>query len=305
MLFPGQGAQKPGMGKDFAEAYPEARHTFELADDLLGMHLSKLIFEGSEEELSRTEISQPALFVTSCALLATLQRLFPELKPQAVAGLSLGEYTALFAGGYMGFTEVLELVKKRGELMSSACEKSEGTMAVILGLEADAVEEMVQGSCDLWAANFNCPGQVVISGTKQGVARGAELAKERGARRVMPLAVQGAFHSGLMRSAEEGLIPFLERAPLKMGATPLFMNVSGERPRDLVELKKNLAAQVTKPVRFEQSLRKMGAIGSDIFLEIGPSATLSGMVRKTLPDAKTISVGALSDLAKLEMEIES
>ena len=205
-LFPGQGAQYVGMGKDFAENYPRAKETFEEADDLLGRNLSKIIFEGPTELLTETINSQPAIYVTSMAILRVLEEQFPDLKPTSCAGLSRGESTALTAGLRLPFASCLPLVQYRGECMNEACETTPGTMAAIFGLSAQELEQLVKElnlPQDLWVANFNCPGQTVISGTLKGVEAGIEAAKTKGARRVIALRVHGALHSGLMALAEE------------------------------------------------------------------------------------------------------
>lgn len=214
-LFPGQGAQYPGMGKDFFDVFAISRETFEEADEYLGERLSKIIFEGPEAVLTQTKHSQLAIFVNSAAILRALIQQLPDLKPAICAGLSLGEYTALFASGRLGFKETLFLVRERSRLMNDACEKIPGTMAAVLGLHAPEVEAAVKGLKGVWVANYNCPGQTVISGTKEGVEKGAEALKARGAKRVLPLTVHGAFHSGLMQPAQDALAPFIAAAPIR------------------------------------------------------------------------------------------
>ena len=210
-LFPGQGAQYPGMAQDFYENFSCARMTFEEADDLLGDSLSKIILNGPADVLTETHHSQVGIYVTSLAILRVLQELY-EIKPHICAGLSLGEYSALTAAGYLSFSQALPLVKKRGLFMSQACEMTKGTMAVVMGLEADIVEKCVKDvnlPDDLWVANYNCPGQIVISGTQKGIAAGTEALKAHHAKRILPLQVHGAFHSGLMKSAQDKLAPFI------------------------------------------------------------------------------------------------
>ena len=305
-LFPGQGAQYAGMGKSFYQTYAEARQTFEQADDLLKRSLSKIILESPEEELTQTRNSQTGIYVMSVALVRVLRKLFPDLTPAVVAGLSLGEYTALTAAGRLSFEEGLELVQWRGDYMNEACERTRGTMAVVMGLEAAEVEAMVAElhlPDDLWAANFNCPGQVVISGTMRGVEAGSEAAKARGAKRVIPLQVHGAFHSGLMRSAEQRLAPHIAGVNLRDAPVGLVMNVPGDFVTEMQVIRSNLVQQVTHPVRWEQGIRAIQRAGMDLYVEIGPGKTLAGMNKRIGVSAPTISIEAVDDLAKLEMSI--
>ncbi len=302
-IFAGQGSQYVGMGKELAEAYPVARQTFEEADDLLETRLSRTVFEGPEDVLVQTHNSQTGIFVTSVATLRVLQQLFPDIEPWACAGLSLGEYTALMAGGYLDFADCLSLVSYRGQYMQEACEETDGTMAVVMGLAAEVVEEMVRDLAlpnELWAANFNCPGQVVISGTHKGVEAGTSAALEHGAKRVTPLQVAGAFHSGLMRSAAERLRPHVLETPLKQGSSRLVMNVPGDFVEDLEVLRKNLVEQVTAPVRWEQGVRALQKEGAELFVGMGPAKSLTGMNKRIGVVAPTVSVEKVADIAKLE-----
>lgn len=306
-IFPGQGAQYPGMGKEFYAYHPLVRETFEEADDLLGDRLSKIILEGPEELLTQTKNSQTGIFVTSVALLRVIRELFPQLYPLFCAGLSLGEYTALHAAGALSYQEGLELVKQRGMFMNDACEATRGTMAVILGLTAAEVESLVKEvnlPQDLWIANFNCPGQVVISGTLRGIEHGSAAAKERGAKRVLPLQVYGAFHSGLMHSAEERLRPYVEGAHLLKGTAGLVMNVTGTLVEEIEAIKKNLIQQVTHSVRWEQSVQCMVEKGVDLFLEIGCGKTLAGFNKRIGVTAPTVSIETPKDLEILARVIE-
>ncbi len=279
-IFPGQGAQYVGMGKDFFDSFSVAKETFQEADDLLGENLSTLIFEGPGEALTRTKNSQIAIFVTSMAILRTVQKEFPNLKPAVCAGLSLGEYTALCASGRLGFSDTLYLVRERARLMNEACEKIPGAMAAVLGLDADAIEAAVKDLRGVWVANFNAPGQTVISGTKEGLETAAVVLKEKGAKRVLPLTVHGAFHSGLMQSAQDGLAPFIQRAPFKKSSIDLVMNVPGNFVRTDEEIRHYLICQVTQSVRWEQGVLAMKAAGFELFLEIGCGKTLTGLNKK-------------------------
>jgi [acyl-carrier-protein] S-malonyltransferase len=282
-LFPGQGAQYPGMGKDFVENFEEARSTFEEADEVLSRNLSSIILHGPETTLTETKNSQTGIYVNSLAILRLMRKLFPELKPLMCAGLSLGEYTALTASDRLPFRDGLRLVQQRGLFMNEACESTKGTMAVILGLDAEAVESLVKETGmphDLWAANFNCPGQVVISGTLKGIEIGSKKALEKGAKRVLPLQVHGAFHSGLMKEAEIKLADYIKKAALQESAIELVMNVTGDFAKSLNEIRENLRKQVTSPVRWQQGVKKMADAGADLFVEIGCGKALSGFIKK-------------------------
>lgn len=303
-LFPGQGAQLVGMGKEFYEAHAIARETFEEADSVLGRHLSKIIFEGPIEQLTETRNSQTGIYVTSLAMLRVLQKQFPALHPAVCAGLSLGEYTALTASGRIPFETCLPLVQFRGEAMNDACEKTQGTMAAVFGLSSKEVEEMVSElklPNDLWVANFNCPGQTVISGTIKGVEAGVEAAKARGAKRTIPLKVHGAFHSGLMRHAEEKLAPRLKEAILLDSSIDLVMNVPGDYVRDKGAVREFLIQQVTHSVKWEQGIRTMSEV--DLFIEIGCGKTLAGLNKQMGIAAPTITINQLSDLEILSQHI--
>ncbi|MDP1836349.1 MAG: ACP S-malonyltransferase [Chlamydiales bacterium] len=305
-IFPGQGAQYCGMGKDFASQYSVARQTFEEADDLLARKLSKIAFEGPEDALTETRNSQTAIYVNSMAILRTLQDLFPILQPSVCAGLSLGEYTALTCAGYLPFEACLPIVQYRGQYMNEACEERLGVMAAVIGLSADEVEAAVQAANlpnDLWVANFNCPGQTVISGTQKGVEVGGELIKQRGAKRILPLQVHGAFHSGLMQSAADRLAPHIDSAPIQKGVAQLVMNVPGDFVSDLAQIKNNLVKQVVCSVRWEQGIRAMQREGVEVYIEIGCGKTLAGMNKRIGVSAPTISIDKVEDLRLLEEQL--
>ena len=302
-LFPGQGAQYVGMGKEFYEAFPIARQTFEEANDLLGRDLSSIILEGPEKTLTETRNSQTGIFVTSIALLRVVNSLFPTIQPAACAGLSLGEYTALSASNRLSFSHCLPLVQNRGQFMNDACEAIQGTMAVVLGLEANAVEEMVKEvnmPNDLWAANFNCPGQIVISGTLKGIEAGTVAAKAKGAKRVLPLSVHGAFHSGLMKQAKDLLAEHINEVTLSESSIDLVMNVPGDFVKDASLIKKNLIQQVTSPVRWEQGIKAMNAAGIDLFIEIGCGTALTNFNKRIQVSGQTFSIEKIADLKELE-----
>lgn len=302
-LFPGQGAQYPGMSGDFYHSFAVSRETFEEADDLLGRDLSSVILEGPDNVLVETRNSQTGIYVASIAALRAIYSLFPDLKPQVTAGLSLGEYTALHAADKVSFAKGLDLVDHRARYMNDACESHPGTMMVILGMKDEEVEAMVKDlnlPNDLWAANFNCPGQVVISGTMKGVEAGAAEAKARGAKRVLPLQVHGAFHSGLMLEAQNRLKEHVMEASITKNATGLAMNVNGKIEKDPDAIKKNLILQVTHPVRWQKCIQAIAAEGVDLFVEVGCGKTLAGFNKKIGVEAPTISIEKVEDLKKLE-----
>ncbi len=304
-LFPGQGSQYPGMGKDFVKEFSAARMTFEEADDLLKCRLSTIILEGPESTLTQTKNSQTGIFVTGMAIFRVVQELF-ELRPFICAGLSLGEYTALTAGEYLPFQHCLPLVQQRGQLMNEACEATIGTMAAVIGLDANSVEKLIKEinlPQDLWVANFNCPGQVVISGTLKGIEVCTKAAQAQGAKRVMPLQVQGAFHSGLMQQAEERLAPFIHQVPLVKGSVALVMNVPGDFISDLDRIRHYLIKQVTSSVRWEQGIRAMDREGVDLFIELGPGRTLGSMNKKIGVKAPTLHIEKIEDLDTLAKEL--
>lgn len=302
-LFPGQGAQYPGMGKDFVEGFPTAKRVFEEADDLLGRKLSEIILAGPANILTETRNSQTGIFVVSIAILRVVQELFPELISDICAGLSLGEYTAATAAEYFTFEHCLPLVQHRADYMNDACETNKGTMAVVLGLDANIVEDAVAEvnmPNDLWTANFNCPGQVVISGTLKGVEAGAVMLKEKGAKRVLPLQVHGAFHSGLMQQAKERLAEHIRQVPMGNHSADLVMNVTGTIVQDESEIRNLLIEQVTSPVRWEQGIRQMEKNGVELYIEMGPGKTLAGFNKRMGVHAPTVSIENVEDLKNLE-----
>lgn len=302
-LFPGQGAQYPGMAKDFYEQFPQAKQIFEEADDVLKRNLSSIILEGPESVLTETKNSQTGIYVASMAILSVLKRLFPEMQASFFAGLSLGEYSALTASEHLDFDQTLQLVQYRGQYMNDACEATKGSMAVILGLDAEEVEQLVKEvnlPQDLWAANFNCPGQVVISGTLKGIDAGSAAAKIKGAKRVLPLQVYGAFHSGLMQQAEDRLAGHVLQTPIKESSFNLVMNLTANVVKDVNQIKENLIKQVTHPVRWEQSIRYMIGQKVDLFIEIGCGKTLAGFNKRIGVLGPTISIEKTNDLEILE-----
>ncbi len=295
-LFPGQGAQYPGMGRDFFEAYPEAKSVFEQADAILGFPFSQVIFEGPSETLTQTKNSQLAIFITSMAILRVVEAQNPHLQPVVCAGLSLGEYTALVAAKKLTFAAALKIVQARGAYMQEACETHPGTMHVVLGLELSVVEEALRKVGNVWVANLNCPGQIVIAGTRESVETAAVILKEKGARRVMPLDVSGAFHSGLMEDAKSKLQPMIESADLLQSDVRVVLNVPGDYVADAKEIQKCMIAQVTHPVCWQKGIEAMVAQGIDLFIEMGPGKTLAGMNKRMGVSIPTISVEKIEDV---------
>jgi len=285
VLFPGQGSQFPGMARELFDQSPDARALFTQANDLLGFSLTTVMFEGSEEDLRRTDVTQPAIFVHSVAQLVAR----PELVPAMTAGHSLGEFSALVAAGVLRFEDALPLVARRAQAMQAACEEQPGTMAAILGLADDVVERICQDvSADgnvVVAANYNCPGQLVISGSAAGVARACEALKAAGAKRALPLPVGGAFHSPLMQGAAAALAEAIEKTTFGPARCPVYQNVDARPHTDPAEIKANLLAQLTAPVRWTQLVQRMAADGATEFVECGPGKVLQGLVKKIVPTA--------------------
>ena len=277
-VFPGQGAQFTGMGKDLYDASEEAKILFEKANDILGFRITDIMFEGEAEELKQTKVTQPAIFLHSTILAKLLGHHF---QPEMVAGHSLGEISALTAAGVLAFEDGLKLVSKRALAMQAACEAEPSTMAAILGLENEVVEgicEKVEGI--VVAANYNCPGQLVISGTVDAINDACEQLKEAGARRALVLPVGGAFHSPLMEPARAELAKAIEATTFNTPICPVYQNVTASAVTDPNEIKENLVAQLTAPVRWTQTMHQMIADGVSGFTEVGPGKVLQGLVKK-------------------------
>ena len=277
-VFPGQGAQFTGMGKDLYDASEEAKILFEKANDILGFRITDIMFEGEAEELKQTKVTQPAIFLHSTILAKLLGHHF---QPEMVAGHSLGEISALTAAGVLDFEDGLKLVSKRALAMQAACEAEPSSMAAILGLENEVVEsicEKVEGI--VVAANYNCPGQLVISGTVDAINDACELLKEAGARRALVLPVGGAFHSPLMEPARAELAKAIETTTFNTPICPVYQNVTASAVTDPNEIKENLVAQLTAPVRWTQTMHQMIADGVSGFTEVGPGKVLQGLVKK-------------------------
>ncbi|ADX68652.1 ACP S-malonyltransferase [Weeksella virosa] len=285
-IFPGQGAQFSGMGKDLYDNHAKAKALFDKADELLGFSISKIMFDGSAEDLKQTKVTQPAVFLHSVILAQTIQ----DFTPSMVAGHSLGEISALVAAKVLDFEAGLQLVYKRAMAMQAACEKSPSTMAAILGLEDEIVENICKETPgNVVAANYNCPGQLVISGEIPAVEKACEMLKDAGARRALILPVGGAFHSPLMQPAEEELAKAIEETTFNTPICPVYQNVTTTAITEPAELKKNLIAQLTAPVKWTQSVQNMIADGATEFVEVGPGNTLQGLVKKINREVATSS----------------
>ena len=286
-IFPGQGAQFSGMGLDLYEKSEIAQHLFEDANEILGFHITDIMFEGSAEELKETKATQPAIFLHSVILAKTLGDSF---KPDMVAGHSLGEFSALVANGALTFEDGLRLVSKRAMAMQKACERQPSTMAAVLGLDDDIVEKIC-GTTDgiVVAANYNCPGQLVISGEIDAINKACETLKEEGARRALVLPVGGAFHSPLMEPAREELAAAIENTSFSKPNCPIYQNVTAKAVLDEASIKANLISQLTAPVRWTQSVQQMIEDGATLFTEVGPGKVLQGLVKKINREAETMS----------------
>ncbi len=286
-IFPGQGSQFPGMGKDLYEKSAVAKELFEKANEVLGFDIADTMFNGTAEDLKQTKVTQPAIFIHS-----VIMAKMAGIEPDMVAGHSLGEFSALVANGTLSFEDGLKLVYKRALAMQDACETNPSAMAAVLGLEDEAVEAAcsgVEGEIVV-AANYNCPGQLVISGSNEGVARAGEVLKEMGAKRVLPLPVGGAFHSPLMEPAREELEKAIRETEFATPACPVYQNVNASPASDVDTIKKNLIAQLTAPVRWTQSVERMLADGAAEFIECGPGKVLQGLVKKIDKNAGVGSV---------------
>ena len=285
-VFPGQGAQFTGMGKDLYENSPIAKEMFEKANEILGFRITDIMFEGTAEELKETKVTQPAVFLHSVVLAKTLDNFTPEM----VAGHSLGEFSALVANGTLAFEDALKLVSQRAMAMQKACEITPSTMAAVLGLEDSIVEQVCAGIDGVVvAANYNCPGQLVISGETTAVEKACEALKEAGAKRALLLPVGGAFHSPMMEPAREELAAAIEATTFNTPICPVYQNVTASAVSNPEEIKKNLILQLTAPVKWTQSVEQMIADGASLFTEVGPGKVLVGLIKKINKEAETHS----------------
>jgi len=298
-LFPGQGSQYPGMGRELAGSFPCARRVFEEADHALGFALSKLCFEGPAEELQLTANTQPAILTVSVAAARVLQE--RGIRPDYVAGHSLGEYSALVSAGALALAEAVRLVRKRGQYMQAAVPVGQGAMAALLGLDPAVLEETCREAAQgevVSPANLNSPGQVVIAGHAAAVARAVELAKKRGAKRAVMLNVSAPFHCALMKPAQERLADDLERAEISDAQVALVNNVEARVVRSVSEVRDGLKRQVTAPVRWEQSMRVLWAEKVEVFVEVGPGKVLSGLLRQIASQAECLHVEDAASLSE-------
>jgi [acyl-carrier-protein] S-malonyltransferase len=294
-LFAGQGAQVVGMGKDLAETFPSARQWFDRANAALGYDLAGICFNGPEAELTKTENAQPGIFLVSWVACQLLQEQ-TGVKPDATAGLSLGEFTALTAAGAMSFDDCLKVLRVRGRSMQEACEATRGSMAAIIGLDVGPTRE-VCATAGVQLANLNCPGQLVISGEADKITQACELAKARGAKRALPLPVAGAYHSPLMASAQPKLAAALEAAALTAPGVPVMSNVIAQAHGTPTEIKARMVEQVTASVRWEESMRHLLAQGYTRFIELGPGTALTGFMKRIDKTAQMLNVADAASLA--------
>jgi [acyl-carrier-protein] S-malonyltransferase len=286
-VFPGQGSQFPGMGKDLYDNNPAAKELFEKANQVLGFRITDTMFDGTEEELKQTKITQPAIFLHSVILASTLS----DFKPDMVAGHSLGEFSALVANKTLSFEDGLKLVYKRAMAMQHACEVNPSTMAAVLGLDDAKVEEICASITEevVVAANYNCPGQLVISGSNKGIEIACEKLKAAGAKRALVLPVGGAFHSPLMEPARVELEKAINETNFSKPICPIYQNVTAKAVSDPAEIKKNLVAQLTAPVRWTQTVEQMLKDGATNFVEVGPGKVLQGLIKKVNKEVEALS----------------
>jgi len=297
LLFAGQGAQSVGMGKDLAAQFPSAQAWFDRANATLGYDLARICFEGPEPELTRTEHAQPGIFLVGWIAFQLLKERAPSLRFEATAGLSLGEFTALAAAGSLTFEHGLKIVRQRGRFMQEACEATQGGMAAIINLDESATRQ-VCAETGVELANLNCPGQIVISGAADKLAKACELATARGAKRALPLPVAGAYHSRLMAAAQAELKTALPAITIESPSVPVVSNVTARPHGSAAEIQKLLIEQVVSSVRWEDSMRYLLAQGFTRFIELGPGTALSGFMKRIDKNAQTLNVSDAASLAK-------
>lgn len=307
-VFPGQGSQKVGMGLEVFEVSESARAVFSEADEVLGFPLSTLCFEGPEEQLRLTKNTQPALVTTSIALYTVLQEKWGK-QPDFVAGHSLGEYSALVAAGALSFRDAVKTVYQRGTYMEEAVPNNVGGMAAVINLDRELIDrvckQLSKENHVLEVANYNCPGQIVISGHKEALEEATKIFMEEGAKKVVQLAVSGPFHSSLMKTASERLAEVLEKCPIHDAQIPVLANVTAQPVQDKEQIRQLLVQQVYSSVRWEETIRNMVDLGVDVFVEIGPGHVLSGLIKKTVRGVKVFTVGDMESLQNAVDELKN
>lgn len=292
-VFPGQGSQFSGMGKDLYDNDQQARQMFDEANQILGFNITDVMFAGTDDELRQTKVTQPAIFLHSVILAKVLGAKFA---PDMVAGHSLGEFSALVSAGAMSFADGLRLVSHRAQAMQRACEQAPSTMAAIVGLDDATVEQVCQEVDGVVPANYNCPGQLVISGSVEGIDKACAILTEKGAKRAIKLAVSGAFHSPFMEPARAELAKAIEETSFNAPVCPVYQNVTAKAETDPAAIKLNLVAQLTSSVRWTQTMQNMIAAGADEFVEVGPGKVLQGLIRKTSRDVRSAGIASLNDI---------
>ena len=304
-VFPGQGSQYVGMGKEFYDNFPLSREIFEQVDERLGVPLREICFNGPEEELKLTINTQPAILTTSIAILKVVEK--EGIQPAFVAGHSLGEYSALVAAGSLSYTDAAWLVRQRGAFMQEAVPPGEGTMAAIMGLDQEKVEALCQEASALGVvepANYNCPGQIAIAGATVAVQKAVELARTYGAKRALLLPVSGPFHSSLLQPASAKLKEALEKVQISPACIPVVANINAEITTDPAEIRQNLIDQVSGSVRWEQSIRNLLGLGATVFVEIGPGKVLSGLIKKIAKEAEIYNIEDLASLGETILKLK-
>jgi [acyl-carrier-protein] S-malonyltransferase len=298
-VFSGQGAQSSGMGADICKSSPAAAMVFEKADEALGWSISDICFNGPDEKLTESRFCQPAIYTMSAACLAAFNEKYQDVRPLAIAGLSLGEFAALCASGVFSFEDGLKLVAKRGELMDTACSETQGGMASVLGANQNIIQEVCE-ECDIDIANLNCPGQIVISGEKIKVENAIKTLKEKGIRKIIPLKVAGAFHSRLMQSAADKFKEIIADVELKTPSIPVAQNFTGKFTNDIEEIRNNLVEQVAGSVLWEDCVKTVAGTGARQIIEFGPGKVLTGLIKRIEVNVATYNINSVESIEHFE-----